>query len=261
MRILITNDDGIDAPGLAVMQEIAAEVAGKDGTVTTVAPVHEQSGCAHSVSFVQPMMLTRRGRHCISVVGTPADCVLVGLHELQCEGPPDLVLSGVNRGNNSGENVLYSGTIGAALEASLHDVRAIALSQYYGPSNRTLDDPFEAARKHGAAIVSSLFENAPWGNSPYRLFYNVNFPPCGAGDVAGVKAATQGARVGTRFSVSPQKSPSGRNFMWVSTARQDASAAAGSDVAANLGNFISVTPMRADLTDRTALDEILPLYP
>ena len=135
MRILITNDDGIDAPGLAVMQEIAAGVAGRDGIVTTVAPVNEQSGCAHSVSFVQPMMLTRRGRNSISVVGTPADCVLVGLHELQSEGPPDLVLSGVNRGNNSGENVLYSGTIGAALEASLHDVKAIALSQYYGPSN------------------------------------------------------------------------------------------------------------------------------
>ncbi len=260
MRILITNDDGIDAPGLAVMREIAASVAGPDGIVKTVAPIQEQSGNGHAVSFVHPMLLTAKSNGEIAVSGTPADCVLIGLHEFGENERPDLVLSGVNRGNNSGENAVYSGTIGAALEASLHGVRAIALSQYYGPTNRELADPFDAARVHGVAVVKSLLENAPWGDHPYELFYNVNFPPCRAEDVAGTKAATQGARIGSRFTVTPHKSPNGRNFMWIRSGRQDAGAQEGSDVQANLENFISITPMRADLTDHNALSAIAPLY-
>ena len=260
MRILITNDDGIDAPGLAALQEIASELAGSDGRILTAAPVQEQSGTSHSVSFIHPMLFTRRGPDRIAVSGTPADCVLVGLHEFEQDGPPDLVLAGVNRGNNSGENAAYSGTIGAALEASLQGVKAIALSQYFGKGNRSLADPFESARHHGAAVVTSLLRDAPWGNDPYGLFYNVNFPPCSASEVAGVKAATQGARIGSRFSVSPQTS-FGRNYMWISSGQQDAPANPGSDVEANLSNFISITPMRADLTDHTALQAIAPLYP
>ncbi|MCE2521660.1 MAG: 5'/3'-nucleotidase SurE [Rhodobacteraceae bacterium] len=261
MRILITNDDGIDAPGLSVLQEIASELAGEGGSVLTVAPAEEQSGTGHSVSFINPLMFSRRGPDSIAVSGTPADCVLVGLHEFEGDDPPDLVLAGVNRGNNSGENAVYSGTIGAVLEASLQGVRAIALSQYFGPSNRRLADPFEPARRHGRDVVASLLADAPWGDAPYGLFYNVNFPPCGASDVAGTKAATQGARLGTKFSVSPLVSPSGRNYMWIRTGRQDAPANRGSDVEANLGNFISITPMRADLTDHSALEAIAPLFP
>ena len=260
MRILITNDDGIDAPGLAVLQEIAVGLAGSGGRVLTAAPVQEQSGTGHSVSFIHPMLFTKRGPNRIAVSGTPADCVLVGLHEFEQDGPPDLVLAGVNRGNNSGENAAYSGTIGAALEASLQGVRAIALSQYFGKGNRNLADPFESAGRHGAAVIASLLRDAPWGSEPYGLFYNVNFPPCGASEVAGVKAATQGARIGSRFSVSPQTS-FGRNYMWISSGQQDAPANPGSDVEANLNNFISITPMRADLTDHAALEAIAPLFP
>ena len=260
MRILITNDDGIDAPGLAVLQEIASEIAGNGGRILTAAPVQEQSGTGHSVSFIHPMLFTRREPNRIAVSGTPADCVLVGLHEFEQDGPPDLVLAGVNRGNNSGENAAYSGTIGAALEASLQGIKAVALSQYFGEGNRSLADPFESARSHAPAVIASLLQDAPWGDGPYGLFYNVNFPPCSASEVAGAKAATQGARVGTRFSVSPQTS-FGRNYMWISSGRQDAPANPGSDVEANLRNFISITPMRADLTDHTALQAIAPLFP
>ena len=260
MRILITNDDGIDAPGLAVLKDIADELCGPDGRVLTVAPVHEQSGNSHAVSFVNPMLVNRTDGDSLGVIGTPADCVLVGLHEFGLDDPPDLVLSGVNRGNNSGENAAYSGTIGAALEASLHGVRAIALSQYYGQSNRKLANPFEAARQYGATVVRTLMEAAPWRQPPYPVFYNVNFPPCAAAEVAGARAAPQGARVGNRFSVIPQTSPNGRNFMWIRSGRQDLRAEPGSDVEVNLENYISITPMRADMTDHDSLATIAPLF-
>ncbi len=252
MRILITNDDGIDAPGLALMHEIATEIAGETGTIWTAAPATEQSGTGHAVSFVSPMMLTRRGERQLSVLGTPADCVIAGLKEMG-DKPPDLVLSGVNRGNNSGENALYSGTVGAALEASLQGVRAIALSQYYGPDNRDREDPFEAARTHGAAVVRTLLDSAPWEKRPFMLFYNVNFPPCPAADVAGTRAAMLGARAGMGFKAVPCKSPSGRSFMWMQSGPQNAASDPGCDVAANHDNLVSVTPMCADLTDHATL--------
>jgi 5'-nucleotidase len=141
MRILITNDDGINAPGLTVMEAIAREIAGPDGEVWTVAPAFEQSGVGHCISYVHPTMISRLGVNRYAAEGTPADCVLAGLHDVMKDSRPDLVLSGVNRGNNAAENVLYSGTIGAALEAALQGVPSVALSQYFGPDNLQLDDP------------------------------------------------------------------------------------------------------------------------
>ena len=126
--------------------------------------------------------------------GLMADCVLAGLHDVMIDAHPDLVLSGVNRGNNSAENALYSGTLGGAMEAALQGIPAIALSQYYGPDNATADDPFEAARVHGANVVRRILAADPAGQSGYRLFYNVNFPPCSAAEVKGPKAVVQGWR-------------------------------------------------------------------
>ena len=123
MRILLTNDDGISAPGLAVAEEIAAALAGEMGEVWTVAPAFEQSGVAHCVSYVRPMRLERLGPRRFAVEGSPADCVLAGLHEILKDTPPDLVLSGVNRGHNVAEDTLYSGTVGGAMEGALHGVR------------------------------------------------------------------------------------------------------------------------------------------
>ena len=123
MRILITNDDGINAPGLEALADIAAEVAGPDGEVWTVAPAFEQSGVAHCISYVHPTLIAEMGPRRFAAEGTPADCVLAAIADVMKDAPPDLVLSGVNRGNNSGENVLYSGTIGAAMEGALQGVK------------------------------------------------------------------------------------------------------------------------------------------
>lgn len=256
MRILITNDDGINAPGLEVLTEIANEIAGPDGEVWTVAPAFEQSGVAHCISYTHPMMIARLAPRRYAAEGSPADCVLAGIYDVLQGGRPDLVLSGVNRGNNAAENVLYSGTVGGAMEAALQGVPAIALSQFMGPETQDLDDPFEAARVHGANVVRRLLQNAIWDRDDYRLFYNVNFPPLPAARVRGMKVAAQGYRTETFFGVEPHISPSGRKFLWITGGPQHIPTAPGTDVAVNLEGWISITPMRADLTAHDVLSDL-----
>lgn len=257
MRILITNDDGINAPGLQVLAEIAADLAGPRGEVWTVAPAFEQSGVGHCISYAHPTMIARLSERRYAAEGSPADCVLAAVADVMAESPPDLVLSGVNRGNNSGENAMYSGTIGGAMEAALQDLPAIALSQYLGPRTADLADPFDAARKHGAAIVRRLLDHGDWtSDEDFRLFYNVNFPPVPADAVQGIRVAPQGRRKNTRFGAVPYTAPNGRRFLWAAGGSQQAPAREGSDVAANMAGFVSVTPMRADLTCHASLKRL-----
>lgn len=256
MRILLTNDDGINAPGLKVLEAIAREIAGPSGEVWVVAPAFEQSGVAHCISYTHPTMLVEFGPRRFAAEGSPADCVLAGLYEVMKDTPPDLILSGVNRGNNAAENVLYSGTIGGAMEAALQGLPAIALSQFYGPENLSLDNPFEAAAKFGAQTVRALLDKAVWDDADYRLFYNVNFPPCSAASVKGHMITRQGYRRGTRHRVESQISPTGRKFLWVAGGPQQTPTGAGTDSQANLDGYISISPLRADLTAHDALDDL-----
>ncbi|MGD9864693.1 MAG: 5'/3'-nucleotidase SurE, partial [Pseudodonghicola sp.] len=215
MRILLTNDDGINAPGLEVLEAIAEDLAGPQGEVWVVAPAFEQSGVGHSISYTHPMMIAKLGHRRFAAEGSPADCVMAGLHDVMKDVRPDLVLSGVNRGNNSAENALYSGTLGGAMEAALQGIPAMALSQYFGPANLGLDNPFDAAAHHGADVIRRILAAGLDAGEDYRLFYNINFPPVPAADVKGLRAATQGFRRNTRFSVEPHSSPSGRRFLWI----------------------------------------------
>lgn len=256
MRILVTNDDGISAPGLKVLEQIAAEVAGASGEVWTVAPAFEQSGVGHCISYTHPSMISELGLRRYATEGSPADCVLAALHVVMKDHAPDLILSGVNRGNNSAENALYSGTLGGAMEGALQGLPAMALSQYYGAGNRDLDNPFEAALTHGADVVRKLLKATPAQSGDYRLFYNINFPPVAAADVKGIKVTRQGYRHGTRFTAQEQTSPNGRRYMWIMGGDQQISTAPGTDAEANLAGFISVTPMRADLTAHDALEAL-----
>ena len=256
MRILITNDDGINAPGLKVLEAIAAEIAGPGGEVWTVAPAFEQSGVGHCISYTHPTMLAKLDERRFAAEGSPADCVLAGIHEVLKDERPDLVLSGVNRGNNAAENVLYSGTVGGAMEAALQNLPAIALSQFYGPENVGLDDPFEAAAAHGVRVVRDLLDKGIWDTGGYRVFYNVNFPPVPAAAVKGVKVAAQGFRRDTVFGVEPHISPSGRLFFWIKGGPQHHPSLPGTDAAVNLDGFISVTPLRADLTAHDVIDDL-----
>ena len=256
MRILITNDDGINAPGLEVLTAIAHDIAGETGEVWTVAPAFEQSGVGHCISYSHPMMIAKLADRRYAAEGSPADCVLAAIYDVLDGAKPDLVLSGVNRGNNAAENTLYSGTIGGAMEAALQGIPAIALSQFMGRGTDDLASPFEAAAAHGAGVVRALLAKGIWTQDDYRVFYNVNFPPVAAAQVKGMKVAAQGFRRDTAFSCEPHISPTGRRYLWIKGGPQHTPTLPGTDAAVNLDGYISVTPMRADLTAHDLLSQL-----
>lgn len=252
MRILLTNDDGIGAPGLAVLERIVAAWA-PDAEVWVVAPALEQSGVGHALTYVQPIRVHKHGDRRFSLEGTPADCVICALHELMDEAP-NLILSGVNRGNNSAENALYSGTLGAAIEAGLQGVRGIALSAYLGPANMENGHPWEASAHFAAQALDQVL--AASTDADGGLFWNINFPPVPAADVKGLRFAAQGTREGARFGAHAQTAPNGRRYLWVRGGDQRAPSAPGSDAAVNLDGYVSMTPMRVDLTDHELLGRL-----
>lgn len=265
MRILVTNDDGIEALGLGILEKIAKNIAGEKGEVWTIAPQNARSGVAHCVSFATAFAITKHSKRRIAVDGYPADCVLVGLSEIMNNHPPDLVLSGVNRGNNSSENVTYSGTIGAAIEATLQGVKAIALSQYLGAGNRGADaDIFDAAATYGTDIIKTLLEKAPWEEQrDYQLFYNVNFPPYSADNVKGIKIVPQGLRQKRAFSIKKHMDNDGKicnDLLRLTCLAQTTPSQPNSDGAVNLDGFISITPMRADFTAHKTIPSLQEIF-
>lgn len=251
MRILITNDDGITAPGLTVAEEIASELAGPDGEIWVVAPDFERSGVSHAISYASPSRLTRIGERRFSVDGYPADCALIGLQVLMAETPPDIVLSGVNRGHNVAEDVVYSGTVGGAMEAALGGVRAISLSQFFRKAPDAPQDLFEPARVLGAETVRRVMD-LPWRDN---MFYNVNFPACRPGEVRGLSLCEQGLRSRSTFEVVPFTAPNGREYQFFRHNIANASAPEGSDARRLLEGYITVTPLLPQLTDREMLTE------
>jgi len=250
MRILITNDDGITAPGLRLAEEIAAEIAGPDGEVWVVAPDFERSGVSHAISYTGPMRLTQLGERRFSVDGFPADCILVGLHVLLKETPPDLVIAGVNRGHNVAEDVVYSGTAGAAMEGGLNGVRSIALSQFYAAGPDRPDDLWDPARAWGVRAVRAVLE-MPFAN---RCFYSVNFPPVRPEEIKGITVCPQGIRSEATFEVLPYKAPNGRDFLFTRHMTANSSAPDGSDARLAVDGWVTVTPLRPQLTAEDLLE-------
>ena len=249
MRILVTNDDGINAPGLDVAEAIAREVAGPDGEIWVVAPDNERSGVGHCISYVAPTRLSRLGERRFSVDGYPADCVLVGLHKVMRDTPPDLIISGVNRGHNVAEDVVYSGTAGAAMEGGLNRVRSIALSQFFsldGP-----DDMWAAARELGVRAVRTVLKMP----APDTVFYNVNFPAIMPDQIQGFCMCEQGIREDATFSVTDYTAPNGREFQFVRHMIANHSAPEGSDARKLIDGWVTVTPLRPNLTARDLMDD------
>jgi 5'/3'-nucleotidase len=260
MRILVTNDDGISAPGLSAAEDIATELAGPDGEVWTIAPAFEQSGVSHSISYVRPMRIQKLGPRRYAVEGSPADCVLAGLFDILIDTPPDLVLSGVNQGYNVAEDTLYSGTIGAAMEGALQKVRAIAMSQYFGRENVELDDPFAPARAKGAEICRRLLEDAPWHDAHYEVFYNINFPSVSPERIKGVRTTIQGHRPHPTFSAVPQTAPNSRRYLWLGHGPGNEKTEPGSDAFETMHGWATVTPLRADLTAREVVEPLEKIF-
>lgn len=250
MRILVTNDDGINAPGLAVAEAIAAEIAGPDGEIWVVAPDAERSGVGHCISYTDPTRLTRIDERRFSLTGYPADCVLVGLHKVMKDAPPDLILSGVNRGHNVAEDVVYSGTAGAAMEGGLNRVRSIGLSQFFRTTPGAPRDMWGASRTLGAEVVRKVLAMP----CPDTVFYNVNFPAVAAEEVEGVTVCPQGIREEATFEVEDHVANNGRVFGFYRHMTANHSAPEGSDARRLIDGWVTITPLRPQLTATDLLD-------
>jgi 5'-nucleotidase len=247
MRILVTNDDGIHSPGLAVAEKIAASLS---TDVWVVAPENEQSGASHSLTLASPLRLRQMEERRFAVSGTPTDCVMMACLHILKEQPPALILSGVNWGSNLADDVTYSGTIAGAMEGCALGIPSIALSQCY-EERHAID--WSAGETHGAATVAALVK-AGW---PPCTLMNVNFPGCAAGAVKGIKAVPQGKYDLQSTEIEERLDARQRAYYWIGLRRREESVPPpDSDLGAIRDNFIAVTPLHLNLTEGTALEAL-----
>lgn len=237
MRILVTNDDGIHAPGLEAMIEIATQLS---SDVWVVAPEVNQSGAGHSLSLSRPIRCREVTEAKYAVEGTPTDCVLFAVKHLMRDRKPDVVFSGVNRGTNMADDVTYSGTVAAAMEGCLLGLPSIAFSQAYTP-----DHPVKwgTAVHHAADVVRRVVAEE-W---PRNVLLNVNFPDVVAASVKGVQVTHQGTRAFGGYIVE-RIDPRGGTYYWIGYRPQESEIDERSDIAAVRSGHISVTPLQLDLT-------------
>ncbi len=248
-RILVTNDDGIHAPGLSALTRIARSLT---DDVWVVAPETEQSATSHSLTLRRPLRTRKQGERRYSVDGTPTDCVLVAHRHILAERPPDIVLSGINHGANLGEDVTYSGTVAAAMEGAILGVRAFAFSQLRQGDGKI---SWDTAEYFGPDIVRRAMA-LDW---PADLLLNVNFPAAAPDAVAGVRPCRQGRRdEGT--AITKGADPSGRPYLWIGNFLSDASSDPGTDLAAVVDNAIAITPLHLDLTHKPSLPKLEEIF-
>lgn len=239
MRILITNDDGIQSPGLDALERIARTLS---DDVWVIAPETDQSGVAHSLTLSDPLRLRQIDDRHFALRGTPTDCVIMGVRKV-LPGLPDLVLSGINKGQNLAEDVTYSGTVAGAMEGAILGIRSIAVSQAYS-WNIGSEPDYGTAETHAPELFRRLLEfNLP----PYSLF-NVNFPACSADQVRGVKVTVQGHHEQSGLSIEERQDGRGYPYYWLRFQDRGKSVFDNSDLHAIADGYVSVSPLRIDLT-------------
>jgi 5'-nucleotidase len=244
MKILVSNDDGILAPGLALLAEVCQAV----GQVTVVAPDREQSGTSHSLTMHRPLRPARRPDGSFQVDGTPTDCVLLALGVLMPDAP-DFIFSGVNHGPNMGEDVLYSGTVAAAMEGVTLGVPSVAIS-FAGPASDL--DTLHSYRDMLARLVRRVVQV---GTFPKETLLNINLPACGAADVRGIKVTALGSRYFSE-SLTRMRDPWGREIFWIGGGSIHWTGGAESDNSAVADGYVSITPLHMDLTNYDLLETV-----
>jgi 5'-nucleotidase len=240
MRILLTNDDGVNAPGLKVLEEIARQFS---DDIWICAPSEEQSGAGHSLTLTRPVRLHKLGERRFAVTGTPTDSVMMALRTVM-DGAPDLILSGVNRGANLGDDITYSGTVSAAIEGALAGIRAIAFSQVYAREGMGDDVPFGAALAWGPKVLERLID-APMAE---RTLINVNFPARPPEAVKGIRVVRQGFHDYSRGSIVEGRDPRGYRYFWFGLDPIEHTLDHGTDLEAIDEGYVAVTPLQLDLT-------------
>jgi 5'-nucleotidase len=253
MRILVTNDDGINAHGLKVCEDIARKIS---DDVWVVAPEHDQSGVSHSLTLNDPLRLREVGERHFAVKGTPTDCVIMAARHVLPE-PPDLVLSGVNRGRNAAEDVLYSGTVAGAKEAAVLGIPSFALSQAHSAANKH-QPHWGTAIEHASEIIARVLKTG----IPRDVLVNINFPDCTPQEVKGVSVSSQGKRDQQLLHIDARHDGRGNPYYWIAYARGGRPTGKhGTDLAALADNRIAVTPLRLDLTDQPFMTKLAELFP
>jgi len=246
MRILLTNDDGIHAPGLESLERIAA---GLSDDVWIVAPETEQSGASHSLSLADPLRLRKIHDRRFAVRGTPTDCVLMAVKSVMPDAP-DLVLSGVNRGQNIADDVTYSGTIAAAMEGTALGIPSIALSQAMNFKAGGLK--WHCAEHHGAGLIKKFIKSG-WGEG---VLLNINFPDTEPEDIHGVEITRQGKRDLNLMRIDEREDARGQPYYWVGFNRSLSEPAHDTDLKAIYDLKISITPLHLDLTHQQSANAL-----
>ena len=241
MRILVTNDDGVHAEGLAALERIAAAIS---DDVWVAAPEHEQSGASRALTLSEPLRVRKLGERRFAISGTPTDCVMLAVEELLKDKRPDLVLSGVNRGHNTAEDVTMSGTVAGAIQGMALGVPSMALSQSLAVFHDDVVAHYETAEAFGPGIVERLLE-AGW---PKDVIININFPNLTPEKVKSVEVTRQGLRDLHNMKAEKRTDLRGRDYYWMGFTARRPTVAEGTDIAAVLGGKISVTPLHIDLT-------------
>lgn len=247
-RILLTNDDGIDAPGLEALEHIARSIS---EDVWVVAPLSEQSGMSRALTLNAPLRVTQRGERRFAVDGTPTDCVHMAMQGLMEDAEPDLVLSGVNAGQNIAEDVTFSGTVAGAMQGTQLGVRSIAFSMAYGFQGRAAIQ-WETAKAHGPAVLKRLLA-APWSEN---TLINVNFPDRAPDDVAGTEVTVQGRRDHNILHAEKRTDLRGKDYYWLGFKGQLSDPPVGTDLRAVYEGRISITPLHLDLTNYDARERL-----
>jgi 5'-nucleotidase len=248
MRILITNDDGIHSPGLDALERIAREIS---DDVWVVAPEYDQSGVAHSLSLNDPLRIRTVGEQRYAVKGTPTDCVILGARHVMKDTLPELLLSGVNRGHNLGEDVTYSGTVAGAIEGALLGIPAIAMSQAY-PSGQREAVSYATAEAHGPRVIRQILD----AGLPPGGLVNINFPNVPPEKVGGVRATRQGQRPQWQAQVDERRDGRGNPYFWIVYGHEIGDPGADTDLRAVADKWISVTPLKIDMTDHKLLERL-----
>lgn len=253
MRILLTNDDGVHATGLRILESIARRFS---EDIWIVAPAEEQSGTGHSLTLTVPVRLRRLGERRFAVAGTPTDAVMMAIAWIMKDDPPDLILSGINRGANLGEDVTYSGTVSAAMEGALAGIPSIALSQAYAAEGMGDSVPFAAAEAWADDVISPLLDT-PMAN---RTLVNVNFPALPPDQVKGVRVVRQGIRDYGRLRIIEQTDPRGYPYYWFGLRPVVHTPGHSTDLEAIADGYVTVTPLHLDLTHDSSLGELAARY-
>jgi len=248
LRILVTNDDGIHAPGLAIAETIARALT---DDVWIVAPETEQSGASHSLTLTLPLRLRQVEEKRYALTGTPTDCVMMAVAEIMKDKTPTLILSGVNRGSNLADDVTYSGTIAGAMEGCALGIPSIAMSQSYGWTENAKVN-WSAAAEYGAPLVRHLVE-AGW---PDGVLMNINFPDGELGPVKGIEITSQGKRDLQTAALDRRIDARGNPYYWIGFKRVRSDPAEGTDLRAIYERKISVTPLHMNLTEVKVVESL-----